>query len=259
VGNTPFGMIGFTKAFGNTFLRFGALGALFAAAYAYHRNESSDAAALQQAELDHAKLDAQMDEARLQVLQAQIEPHFLFNTLAHVRRLYQTDPKLAHDMLDNLMRYLEVALPQMRERDSTVEREARLAEAYLNIQRIRMGRRLNFEITLPHALRNARIPPHDAAHARRERCQARLEPATRRRLHPDRRQDGCRLAGGEGRRHRLWVHQDLRARHRARQHPRAAGGALWHCRSALARDQCATGGDSEHRCSPRRRDDRSGV
>ena len=95
-------MIGFTKAFGNTFLRFGALGALFAAAYAYHRNESSDAAALQQAELDHAKLDAQMDEARLQVLQAQIEPHFLFNTLAHVRRLYQTDPKLAHDMLGRI-------------------------------------------------------------------------------------------------------------------------------------------------------------
>jgi len=159
VGNTPLGISSFTKSFYGNFVRFGALGALFAVAYAYYRNESSDAAALQQAQLDDAKLDAQMDEARLQVLQAQIEPHFLFNTLAHVKRLYQTDPQAAHGMLDNLMRYLTVALPQMRASDSTVEREARLAEAYLNIQRIRMGRRLSFEIKLPDALRRARMPP----------------------------------------------------------------------------------------------------
>jgi LytS/YehU family sensor histidine kinase len=140
------------------FLRFGVLGALFAVMFAYYRNESSDAAALQQVELDHARLDAQMGEARLLVLQAQIEPHFLFNTLAHVRRLYQTEPKAARAMLDDLMRYLTVALPQMRERDSTVGRETTLAEAYLNIQRIRMGRRLSFEISFPDSLRHARMP-----------------------------------------------------------------------------------------------------
>ena len=155
----PHPIVHFAKLYQADFLRFGILGGLFAVAYAYYRNESSDAAALQQVELDHARLDAQMDEARLLVLQAQIEPHFLFNTLAHVRRLYQTEPKAARGMLDDLMRYFTVALPQMRERDSTVERETTLAEAYLNIQRIRMGRRLSFEISLPDSLRHARMPP----------------------------------------------------------------------------------------------------
>jgi signal transduction histidine kinase len=149
----------FAKAYQGGLLRLGILGALFAAVYAYYRNESSDAAALQQAELDQAALDAQMDEARLQVLQAQIEPHFLFNTLAHVKFLYQTDPQAAREMLENLMSYFTIALPQMRERDSTVEREATLVEAYLNIQRIRMGRRLSFEISLPDALLGAHLPP----------------------------------------------------------------------------------------------------
>jgi signal transduction histidine kinase len=154
----PHPIVHFAKSYQASFLRFGVLGALFAVMFAYYRNESSDAAALQQVELDHARLDAQMGEARLLVLQAQIEPHFLFNTLAHVRRLYQTEPKAARGMLDDLMRYLTVALPQMRERDSTVERETTLAEAYLNIQRIRMGRRLSFEISFPDSLRHARMP-----------------------------------------------------------------------------------------------------
>jgi signal transduction histidine kinase len=154
----PHPIVHFAKSYQASFLRFGVLGALFAVMFAYYRNESSDAAALQQVELDHARLDAQMGEARLLVLQAQIEPHFLFNTLAHVRRLYQTEPKAARGMLEDLMRYLTVALPQMRERDSTVERETTLAEAYLNIQRIRMGRRLSFEISFPDSLRHARLP-----------------------------------------------------------------------------------------------------
>ena len=57
------------------------------------------------------------------------------------------------------MRYLAVALPQMRERDTTLGREAELAEAYLAIQQIRMGRRLDFAIDIPPALREARLPP----------------------------------------------------------------------------------------------------
>jgi sensor histidine kinase YesM len=101
----------------------------------------------------------QMDEARLLMLQAQIEPHFLFNTLATVRRLYQTDAAAAESMLDNLMRYLAVALPQMRANDSTLGREVALAEAYLGIQQIRMGSRLVVAIDVPGGLREARLPP----------------------------------------------------------------------------------------------------
>jgi hypothetical protein len=99
------------------------------------------------------------EEARLRMLQAQIEPHFLFNTLANVRRLYQTAPANAATMLDNLMRYFEVSLPQMRAADSTLGREAALTESYLEIQRIRMDRRLEFAIDIPEPLRESRLPP----------------------------------------------------------------------------------------------------
>jgi sensor histidine kinase YesM len=93
------------------------------------------------------------------VLQAQIEPHFLFNTLANVRRLYEADREAGHAMLDNLMRYFEVALPQMRCDASTLERERALIESYLNVQKIRIGRRLAFSIDIPETLRTIEVPP----------------------------------------------------------------------------------------------------
>jgi sensor histidine kinase YesM len=100
-----------------------------------------------------------MAEARLQVMQAQIEPHFLFNTLANVRRLYEIEPASADTMLDNLMRYLTIALPQIRTRSSTLGREADLAEAYLNIHQMRMGQRLEFVFEIADRLRGAQVPP----------------------------------------------------------------------------------------------------
>src|SRR5574340_1087484 len=93
------------------------------------------------------------------VLQAQIEPHFLFNTPANVRRLYQTDAAAGRAMLDNLLRYLEVALPRMRDERSTVGGELALVEAYLNVQRIRMGRRLAFRLDVPQQLHALELPP----------------------------------------------------------------------------------------------------
>jgi LytS/YehU family sensor histidine kinase len=93
------------------------------------------------------------------MLQAQIEPHFLFNTLATVRRLYQGPAGDGEAMLDHLMRYLEVALPQMRAAESTLEQEVALTCSYLEIQRLRMGRRLAFHIDVPARLRSAPLPP----------------------------------------------------------------------------------------------------
>jgi LytS/YehU family sensor histidine kinase len=107
----------------------------------FYLRESRSVQAMHRAQIDRLALDREMAEARLQVLQAQIEPHFLFNTLANVRRLYQTDLAAGRAMLDNLMRYLEVALPCMREDRSTVGRELTLIEAYLKVQGIIMGRR----------------------------------------------------------------------------------------------------------------------
>jgi hypothetical protein len=125
----------------------------------FHRHETRSVEAMHAAEMDRLALDREMAEARLQVLQAQIEPHFLFNTLANVRRLYQTDLAAGRAMLDNLMRYLEVALPHMRAERSTVAGELSLVEAYLHVQRIRMGRRLTFRIDVPAPLHALEVPP----------------------------------------------------------------------------------------------------
>ena len=145
--------------FTQRFVRYLAIGALVGASFTMYRRQRLRIDALHQTELDQANLGQQLDEARLQALLAQIEPHFLFNTLANVRSLYQSDPSAAAQMLDNLTRYLTVALPRMRESDSTIGREAALAEAYLGIQQIRMGARLAFSIDVPADLQHAPLPP----------------------------------------------------------------------------------------------------
>jgi signal transduction histidine kinase len=131
-----------------------------AAALLYVARRDSDAAArLHQEELDRVSLDRQMAEARLQVLQAQIEPHFLFNTLASVRRLYEIDPPSGKSMLQHLRGYLAAALPEMRVSQSTLGRELALTLAYLNVQKIRMGERLTFAIEIPESLTATAFPP----------------------------------------------------------------------------------------------------
>lgn len=135
------------------------LGGLGAAIYLFVARDAEASAALHEVEVGRVALDKQMTEARLQVMQAQIEPHFLFNTLANVRRLYQTDAVAGQAMLRHLSRYLSAALPRMREPGTTLGREAELTRAYLSVQQIRMGRRLAFEIDVPEALQEASVPP----------------------------------------------------------------------------------------------------
>jgi sensor histidine kinase YesM len=134
------------------------LGMLIASGWLYARAEAEQSEVLKQVALDSARLDQETAAARLQMLEAQIEPHFLFNTLAHVKRLYEVDRADGARMLQNLKAYLAVALPQMRETESTLARELAHVAAYLNIQQIRMGRRLAFGIDLPASLRDARMP-----------------------------------------------------------------------------------------------------
>ena len=106
-----------------------------------------------------AREEKQLLSARLQLLQAQVEPHFLFNTLANVQHLTTTDTQRAAEMLGSLIRYLRAALPQMREQSSTLSREVEMVRAYLEIQRVRMGERLCFTIDLPADLRGRPMPP----------------------------------------------------------------------------------------------------
>jgi LytS/YehU family sensor histidine kinase len=129
------------------------------AAWYFVQRASERAAALREHELGRQRLEMRMVEARLTVMQAQVEPHFLFNTLAHVKRLCQTDPALARRMLDSFCDYLRVALPQMRANTATLGSELDLVRAYLDIQRIRMGRRLDVEVAVPAMLHGFAFPP----------------------------------------------------------------------------------------------------
>jgi signal transduction histidine kinase len=104
-------------------------------------------------------LTAQMTQARLSALQAQIEPHFLFNTLANVKRLYETAPARGREMLSSLIGYLRAALPTMRQSGSSLRRELELARSYLTILQMRMGERLRFAIDAPDDLLDAEVPP----------------------------------------------------------------------------------------------------
>jgi hypothetical protein len=135
------------------------LAGLGAAIYLYYVRANEAARASQEEEIRRIDLERQMSEARLKLMEAQIEPHFLFNALANVRRLFETDPAAGRAMLRQLSRYLGAALPRMRVAESTLGREIELATAYLNVQQIRMGRRLAFEIDIPEELQAATIPP----------------------------------------------------------------------------------------------------
>ena len=98
-------------------------------------------------------------EAKLKLLQAQIEPHFLFNTLANLDALIQTDPQRARVMLAHLNGYLRATLAASRKERSTLEEEFALLRGYLDVQAIRMGGRLKHTLELPATLAQAMIPP----------------------------------------------------------------------------------------------------
>ncbi len=117
------------------------------------------AAALHEAELNRIRLQGELARSRLLLLQAQIEPHFLFNSLANVRRLLRTDAESGRAMLADLMRYLEGALPRMRDDITTLASEAELIRAFLAVHQIRMGHRLHVRMDVPAELGARVVPP----------------------------------------------------------------------------------------------------
>ena len=111
------------------------------------------------AEADRNLLSKQAAEAELKLMQAQVEPHFLFNTLASVQFLTETDPPMAGLMLGHLLSYLRSAVPQLRSGSTTLGQEAELARAYLSIMQMRMETRLRFSIDIPPSLESHPFPP----------------------------------------------------------------------------------------------------
>ena len=102
--------------------------------------EAHAVAALHRAEAERHLMSKHAVEAELKLMQAQVEPHFLFNTLASVQYLTETDPREAGKLLSHLIDYLRAALPQLRASSTTLGKEVGLAAAYLNILQDAHGR-----------------------------------------------------------------------------------------------------------------------
>jgi hypothetical protein len=139
-------------------LEYALMVALIMTACVYRSSARSATEKFMQRQIEGAALDANVKRARLQLLRAQIEPHFLFNTLATVRTLVRTDRAAAIEMIDHLMRYLSEALPKLRQEECCLAEEMQLIDAYLRIHQIRMGSRLTYELLIPQALQDQRIP-----------------------------------------------------------------------------------------------------
>jgi len=103
-------------------------------------------------------IERQALQAQLRLMQAQIEPHMLFNTLANLQGLIAIDPDRASEMLDQLIQYLRATLSVSRSETTTLEQEFSAMEAYLGLMKVRMGDRLRYRLELPPELRKARLP-----------------------------------------------------------------------------------------------------
>ena len=109
-------------------------------------------------ELDAARVRSQLAEARLHALSAQLQPHFLFNTLQAISTLIPRDPAGAEKMLSNLADLLREVLRHAGKQEILLREELRVLEAYLDISRRRFGDRLRITIDAPPDIMDARVP-----------------------------------------------------------------------------------------------------
>ncbi|MES2073643.1 MAG: histidine kinase, partial [Pseudomonadota bacterium] len=112
----------------------------------------------EQALVKQTVTEKELTVAKLSLLHAQVEPHFLYNTLASAQVLTRTDPARADQMLGNLITYLRHSLPRTDDALSCIGEELERARAYLDILRIRMGSRLQLQIEVPEPLKAVPFP-----------------------------------------------------------------------------------------------------
>jgi signal transduction histidine kinase len=126
----------------------------------YKGRIQAEAKAAQATETAEAEsLRRQVVEARMAAMQAQVEPHFLFNTLASIDHLIETDPPRASKMQKNLIALLRASMPTLREADTNLGRELAVIRPYLEILKVRMEERLQTEINVSDGLLSAEFPP----------------------------------------------------------------------------------------------------
>ena len=112
----------------------------------------------EQASTRETVTEKELAVAKLNLLHAQVEPHFLYNTLGSAKYLIGSDPVRAEAMLDNLILYLRHSLPRSEDAPSTLGEEVERTRAYLDILKIRMGERLQVNIEVPQALQGIPFP-----------------------------------------------------------------------------------------------------
>ena len=160
------------------------MGSCVGLVFLFRFREAHAAAGIASAEAARLLMSKHAVEAELKLMQAQVEPHFLFNTLASVQYLTETDPREAGKLLSHLIDYLRAALPQLRASSTTLGKEVGLAAAYLNILRCAWAPRLAFTIDVPAELAAAPVSAEPADLAGRERDQARRRARGGRRHDP---------------------------------------------------------------------------
>jgi len=127
---------------------------------AYAGRVKAEAKAAEAQEVAEAEsLQRQVVEARMAAMQAQVEPHFLFNTLASIDHLIEVDPPRASRMQRNLIALLRASMPAMREKATNLGRELEVVRPYLEILKVRMEERLQAQVDVSEGLYSADFPP----------------------------------------------------------------------------------------------------
>jgi sensor histidine kinase YesM len=138
----------------------GFLYALFTSVIVHLRNREYAALAVKlELERRESDLSCQLAESRLKMLQLQIEPHFLFNTLGSAQQLARVKAPEAARLIDDLIKFLRAATPSMRDEYSTLADDAAMVNAYLAIMKTRLGARLRFSVSIPQELESFRLAP----------------------------------------------------------------------------------------------------
>src|SRR6185312_15252191 len=110
-------------------------------------------------ELERSEYERQALDARLHLVQAQVAPHFLFNTLANVQALVDAGSPQASAVLRSLTAYLRAAVPLLNEPAATIERELQLVRPYLELMQMRMPDRLQYAMDVDPSALKVRCPP----------------------------------------------------------------------------------------------------
>jgi sensor histidine kinase YesM len=135
------------------------ISAIMAAIFFTRARQANAMAELERERLRAERVEREAALANLRALQAQIEPHFLFNTLANVTSLIDREPETAKRMLDSFIRFLRASLAATRMEHTTLGDEAELIASFLQVIQVRMGARLRYAVDVAADLASFALPP----------------------------------------------------------------------------------------------------